>query len=205
MRRGTEGIVSRTAAWGNLGEGNRARISAVRRDPWYRAVVAPRKRRTRYAGPRSGETPAEEHARLGRVGVHPDALPRGARVPNADFYAVDLSDDANYPVTAESVAEVYWGGGGAVAYPTYIPTEDVPSPHLVEEGEDSDVYSDFDWSEFRVGASFPPPKLRVLDDGRLYLADGNHRIKFWTQMCREQYDYIPAWVVDARPAKKGRR
>jgi hypothetical protein len=157
------------------------------------------------------ESDVETHVRLGRVGVHPDDIKFGDKVPNVNFHTRDLQDTG--PVNETSVIKDYGSGAPAVAYKAYIPTHEMPDYKLAEEedarshkhsedecGEqgESCPYQDggmYDWDQFRYRSknAFPPAKVLRDAEGKLHLLDGNHRTKYWTDL---NHTHIPAWIID---------
>ena len=69
-----------------------------------------------------------------RVGIAPDDLSRGAKVPLVDFYGRDNQDSG--PVSEETIRRDYVHGtpqrkAKAKIYRAYIPASDVPMPTRV--------------------------------------------------------------------------
>jgi hypothetical protein len=139
--------------------------------------------------------------RVERLGV---SNPQGSS-PNVDFHAKDLQD-SNRVVTAETILRDYVPERqrkSVTVYMSYVPSELVPTPRLVEvedAEEDEDENGGYEWGEFRKNATFPPLKLEVDRFGKVTIVDGNHRAHYWGEC---GFEYFPAWVIDFRPLKAG--
>jgi hypothetical protein len=151
-----------------------------------------------------------------------------------DFAKRDLQDSSS-PVTAATVLRDYGGGRKRLrVYRSWVPIEEVPSARLAEvetaeeerqacrerqrklgwpepdeEGHEDcsetarEIAEGYAWDDLHMARTVPPAKLRVRRDGRVEILDGNHRLTLWEE---RGMAYVPAWVLDERPAHpRGRR
>jgi hypothetical protein len=120
-------------------------------------------------------------------------LPSRAKVPNVCWQKRDLLDTVD-SVTPESILRDY-ALKAATIYRVWMPIEDMPEESLVEEGEPGEEPAWYPWEEYNVRAYFPPVKLVVLPSGRVQIADGNHRTRYFREA---GFSHVPCGVIDYR-------
>lgn len=120
-------------------------------------------------------------------------LPEDGVAPDVSFTSRDLQDRG----TPVSIAQEF-AIRDCVVYKAWVRVGDVPKPTgagIVDGYPDLD--GAYDWRELQHRGEPPAPKLRVGPRGKTTILDGNHRCAFWRE---RDYTYMPAWVVDERPA-----
>lgn len=146
-----------------------------------------------------GNRPKVSRARQPMIGTE---SPEGS-APEVDWHHQDLQDRSRY-VTSETIKRDYVvekDRNRVTVYSAYVPSSDIPDEICAEEhcdDDDDDGGGGYDWEQFRFRGAFPPAKLEVKRSGEIVIVDGNHRIRWWRQ---NDYDDIPAWVIDYRRVK----
>jgi hypothetical protein len=130
------------------------------------------------------EEPQEE---LLRAGYHPDDADKSTAP--ADW---DRDDIQMCSVWNENTVRKFLGlPRDAVVYKALIPLGDLRERLVEEEDPEGGTY---DWSELNSRRTNPPPIVVIRKkDKTLSIADGNHRVRYWTE--RGYHDAM-AWVYD---------
>lgn len=163
------------------------------RRPSEEAIAAAREREIQPIVRQAAPEPTD--ARLGS-----EFPPEAGRIPPHNFNEPDLETGSGR--TTATMIRRHYGGNrkGVEVYESYVPIDDLPAGRI-DNGPDGEID---DLGEYMSASrrGFPPIKVRVDEDGKVAILDGNHRIEAWREA---GYTHAPVWVVDERGVRQATR